>query len=289
MAVGEVRRAPRQPTGEVPADSLRRMQDRLARRRLFGLDFVDAPDIASAAELVLGYDRSPADDGLLPVLVTPNVDQLVKVDAGSDPVAAELVRTARYVFADGQPIVWASRLLGAPLTTRLAGSVLIGELWPRLIADGVPVLVIASSDEIADLVRQSHPGAVAVVAPQLRVDDPGAVDDFAARCIAAIDPATTAHVFVTLGYPRRERLIRVMIDRWPAGVPYPLFAAVGASFEMLFGLKKQAPLWVRRAGLEWFFRFVQEPRRLFRRYFIDDMAFFPLVWREWRRTRRSAR
>jgi N-acetylglucosaminyldiphosphoundecaprenol N-acetyl-beta-D-mannosaminyltransferase len=94
---------------------------------------------------------------------------------------------------------------------------------------------------------------------------------------------------VTLGYPRRERLIRVMIDRWPAGVPYPLFAAVGASFEMLFGLKKQAPLWVRRAGLEWFFRFVQEPRRLFRRYFIDDMAFFPLVWREWRRTRRSAR
>ena len=58
---------------------------------------------------------------------------------------------------------------------------------------------------------------------------------------------------------------------------------------MLLGLKKQAPRWVQRAGLEWFFRFVQEPRRLFRRYFIDDVAFFPLVWREWRRVRRAAR
>lgn len=265
------------------------MQDRLARRRLFGLDFLDAPDTASVVELVLGYDRAHPDDGLLPVLVTPNVDQLVKVDAGADPVATEVVRTARYVIADGQPIVWASRLLGAPLATRLAGSMMLIDLWPRLIADGAPVLVVASSDEIAELVRRDHPGAVAIVAPQLRVDDPATFTDFADRCIAAIDPAATAHVFVTLGFPRRERLIRVMIDRWPAGVPHPLFAAVGASFEMLYGLKKRAPRWMQRAGLEWFFRFLQEPRRLFRRYFIDDIAFFPLVWREWRRTRRGTR
>jgi len=277
----------RQPARVALADSLRHMQDRLARRRLFGLDFLDAPDTASVVELLLGYDRAPSDDGLLPVLVTPNVDQLVKVDAGSDPVATEVVRTARYVIADGQPIVWASRLLGAPLATRLAGSMLLIDLWPRLIAGGTPVLVVASSDEIADLVRRDHPGAVVVVAPQLRVDDPATFIDFADRCIAAIDPVATVHVFVTLGYPRRERLIRVLIDQWPAEAPYPLFSAVGASFEMLYGLKKRAPRWMQRAGLEWFFRFLQEPRRLFRRYFVDDMAFFPLVWREWRRTRRA--
>jgi len=265
------------------------MQDRLARRRLFGLDFLDAPDIASVVELLLGHDRTPADDGLLPLLVTPNVDHLVRLDAGSDLVATELIRTAQYVIADGQPVVWASRLLGAPLATRLAGSMLLIEMWPRLIADGAPVLVIASNEAIAERVRRDHPGAVAVVAPQLRVDDPATFTDFADQCIAAIDPAATDYVFVTISFPRQEHLIRALVDRWPPGVPHPLFAAIGASFEMLYGMKKRAPRWMQRVGLEWFFRFIQEPRRLFRRYFIDDMAFFSLVWREWRRTRRDVR
>jgi N-acetylglucosaminyldiphosphoundecaprenol N-acetyl-beta-D-mannosaminyltransferase len=61
--------------------------------------------------------------------------------------------------------------------------------------------------------------------------------------------------------------------------------SVGASFEMLAGVRWRAPEWIQRIGMEWFVRFLQEPRRLFRRYFIEDVAFFGLIWREWRRTR----
>ncbi len=60
----------------------------------------------------------------------------------------------------------------------------------------------------------------------------------------------------------------------------PLFLLMGASFEFYLGLKKRAPVIWQKAGLEWFYRFTQEPHRLFKRFFIDDLQFFPIVARE---------
>jgi N-acetylglucosaminyldiphosphoundecaprenol N-acetyl-beta-D-mannosaminyltransferase len=60
---------------------------------------------------------------------------------------------------------------------------------------------------------------------------------------------------------------------------------VGGSFDVTAGVLKRAPLWMQDSGLEWLFRLAQEPRRLWRRYLVEDMAFFRLVWREWRARR----
>jgi N-acetylglucosaminyldiphosphoundecaprenol N-acetyl-beta-D-mannosaminyltransferase len=259
----------------------------LPRRHLFGLDFVEASGEEALVEHLLAVPERGVAPGCEPVLVTPNVDQLVKLERNADEVAVALVRRAGWVLPDGQPIVWAARLLGEPLGARLAGSTIVHLLWPRIVEQGLGALVIASSDDIAARISADHPGAVALVAPRLRLDEPATFDEFVDRCLEAVAGRATAFVFVTVGFPRQERLIRQLLDQWPADVRPPLFCAIGASFEMHYGLKKRAPQWMQRAGLEWFFRFIQEPRRLFRRYFIDDVAFVPIVWREWRERRRG--
>lgn len=251
----------------------------LPRRHLFGLDLVDAPTVDAVVDELLAHDPAgwPSDDAL-PVVVTPNVDQLVHLDRGTDAIASSVVTRAAWVLPDGQPIVWASRWLDAPLSGRLAGSDLVAALWPRLVEAGAPRLVIASNDEVAGRVRAE--GGHAVVAPMLDVRDRAGIDAFVDDCARTIGEVQPTHVFVTLGFPKQCNVIDGILRALPEDGPRPLLLAVGASFDMHYGLVRRAPVWMQRAGLEWFFRFVQEPRRLFRRYFVDDVAFLRIVRRE---------
>lgn len=266
------------------------MTDPLSRRHLFGLDFIDAPDVAAVAEAVIdpavvaaALVRIP---GRLPVVVTPNVDHLVRLDRRADAVAAGIVSSAAFVLPDGQPIVWASGWLGAPLRARLPGSGLVGELWPRLVAAGTRVVVVATSTEVATAVEADSPSAIALVAPQLDLADRHGFDAFVAEVAARAIAHRAEAVFVTLGFPKQCNIIHGLLERWPDGAPRPLCFAVGASFDMRYGIVKRAPDWIQRIGMEWFFRFVQEPRRLFKRYFVDDLHFLRMVRRE-RRARRA--
>jgi N-acetylglucosaminyldiphosphoundecaprenol N-acetyl-beta-D-mannosaminyltransferase len=158
-----------------------------------------------------------------------------------------------------------------------------------LVATGRPALVVASSGGAAEGIRSEHPQARVVVAPMLPAEPSSAYDELAAEAVAALEGRRPDFVFVTLGIVKQELIIDALLRAWPVELrPAPVMLAVGASFDMYYGLRARAPGWVQRAGLEWFFRFVQEPRRLFRRYFIEDLHFVPLVWREWRANRVSA-
>lgn len=260
--------------------------DGLRRRRLFGLDFVDEPDFDRVIERL---ERAPDRTALIEptVVVTPNVDQLVHLDRGTDPEAAQLTYGAQVVLPDGQPIVWASRLLRAPLRSRLTGASLVDHLWPRLVDAGRRCVVVAASEWVADDIRASGPNCHALVAPMLHLDDQGGVDVFVDECAELVEAVDAEFVFVCLSYPKPNRIISGLLDRRDAAVP--TYLAVGAAFDMHFGHVRRAPQWIQRVGMEWAFRFVQEPRRLFRRYFVDDVAFIGVVWREARRRRGAAR
>ena len=252
----------------------------LERRALFGLDFVDAPDVGVVCDALVEAETS--DGPGLPVVVTPNVDHLVKLDRGTDAAANDVAHRARWVLPDGQPVVWASRLLGRPLRGRLAGSDLVARLFPRLVADGHTVVVVASSAEVASRVRAEAGDTHAILAPQLSLDDAVGFDAFVDECAGVVEHVGADYVFVTLGFPKQCNVIAGILDRVP-DTRRPLLLAVGASFEMHYGLVRRAPAWMQRWGLEWLYRFLHEPRRLFHRYFVDDPAFVRLVWQEWRR------
>ena len=250
-------------------------------QRLFDCDFVTDVEIADLVAL-LRAEEEPSVEWRC--TVTPNVDHLVRYQ--HHPVEAEVAQHATLLLPDGMPIVLASRRLGRPLARRLAGSDLFAGLWPSLARDRVPTVVLASSQDVADLLMAEHPAATVIVPPFFDTDDDAAVtavvDDLVAAC-AAID----AHfLFICVSMPKHHLLASRLRTRWQ-GRASPHVLLLGASPDFYLGLAKRAPEWMQRASLEWLHRLASEPRRMARRYLIDDPEFLLLYLRERRALRRT--
>jgi N-acetylglucosaminyldiphosphoundecaprenol N-acetyl-beta-D-mannosaminyltransferase len=255
--------------------------------RLFGLDFIDDVDTAATVEHLVG--PQPA-DGRLPLVVTPNVDQVVQCARAELSDVRHAQQRARYVLPDGQPIVWTSRLAGTPLRSRLAGSELFPPLWRRLIADRRRVVLVTPTDDAARGLLAEYPDAAAWTAPWFDAEDRAASADVADRVTELVQEHRAEFVFIGLGCPKQDRLAASVLERLATDdTPPPLVLLVGASFNMHLGIVPPAPEWTKRLGLEWFYRFLCEPRRLFRRYFVTDVQFLPMMVREVRRVRRIRR
>lgn len=259
--------------------------DDLPRKRLFSLDFVDSADMTMVADSILSR-AEPERDAQLPVVVTPNVDIVVQMNQRPDSIEAGVLMGAQYCLPDGQPIVTASRLLGQPLSTRLAGRLLFAEIWPRLVEAAVPVAVLASSDEVKAGLLAEHPGAQVHVAPLFSAAETQTIDRLAASIVDDAQQSGAQYVLSGVGFPKDLLIADSIIRQWPsANDRCPTVMGLGASFAFHLGISDISPEWMQRLGLEWFHRFLQEPRRLFHRYFVRDVQFVPLVLDEWRATR----
>ncbi|MEM7324796.1 MAG: WecB/TagA/CpsF family glycosyltransferase [Actinomycetota bacterium] len=263
----------------VVADDLVIIDD-LERIELFGLQMVNAESLDPVIDELLDGPRR--DDTILPVVLTPNVDIVVHLEEDQDTIEADLFRRAQFCLPDGQPLVLFSRIHGERLKARLPGSGLFAELWPRLVAEKRPVIVVASSDHIADRLREEHPKAGFIVPPMFDAADPEQVDAIVDELLTTARAIRPDMVLVGIGNPKDARLIAALFARWDERLgPKPLCLGLGGSFAMYLGITRRAPDWIQRIGMEWFFRFLQEPRRLFHRYFVRDAAFLGIMKREW--------
>jgi N-acetylglucosaminyldiphosphoundecaprenol N-acetyl-beta-D-mannosaminyltransferase len=261
--------------------------DRVRTRRLFGLDFVDDISVDATVERLLGPQ---AGDEREPVVFTPNVDTVVRLTELESSGLGHRLRNARYILPDGQPIVWASRLLKRPLRSRLAGSDLVPPLWRRIVAEGRTPMVIASCEEVAGSLRAELPSLAVYVPPVFDPGDPIAFADIVGATADLLDRADPEFVFVGISYPKQQLLAFALIDQLRRqGRRPPVFLLIGGSLDMHVGRTPRAPAWMQRVGAEWFFRFLLEPRRLFRRYFIEDVRFLSIVGRELRTARADRR
>jgi N-acetylglucosaminyldiphosphoundecaprenol N-acetyl-beta-D-mannosaminyltransferase len=250
---------------------------------LFGLDiaavsFDKALDVLCAAALQR--------DGRAHVAVTPNVYHLVRLD--KQPELKRLYRTADYLFADGMPVVWASRLFGKPLPGRVTGADLLPALCERARAGGWKVMIVGGQpgreQMLIDGIAANYPGLnLEVIAPSMSFDPLGPEGDAIAERVRAAAPDI---VFVCIGMPKQERWAFNNADKLAGG----LMLCAGAAMEFAAGLQRRAPAWMQRSGFEWCWRIAQDPARLWRRYLIDDQRFIRICWRQWRsaRSRRSA-
>lgn len=243
---------------------------------------VDGGTLETVVDHVLAAPQDTSTDSF-PMVVTPNVDILVGLDRSPHSVEADIFRRARFVLPDGAPIVAASRLLGSPLASRLTGSGLFELLWPRLVAEQRPVTVVCASSEIARRLAPEHPDASFVVPPFFDVGSRSELEAVIDQIEAGVQFGRTQFVLFGLGHPKDAVLADGLWQRRPHGCSQePLFLGLGGSFAMYTGLKKRAPVTIQRLGLEWFYRFCQEPRRLFSRYFVRDLWFLVIVGREFR-------
>ena len=200
--------------------------------------------------------------------VVVNVDKLVK--ASRDPELRRTVNACALVNADGMPVVWASRLLGKPLKERVAGIDLFEALMRRAGDKGWRVFLLGAREEVvaavADTYRRRYP-ALAIAGWRNGYWS----DEEEAQVAAQVRASGADLLFVAISSPKKEQFL----GRWQAEMQVPFAMGVGGTFDVAIGRVRRAPRWMQRAGLEWFYRFLQEPRRMFRRYFIDDLAF---VW-----------
>jgi len=207
--------------------------------------------------------------------VVVNVDKLVK--AQKDPELRRIINECALINADGMPVVWASHLLGKPLKERVAGVDLFDALMGRAAARGWRVFLLGAREDIVSRVRHLY----AQRYPQLVFAGHRNGYWEAEQEQDVVDEITNAHadlLFVAISSPKKEQFL----GAYQAQMRIPFAMGVGGTFDVVAGKVKRAPLWMQRAGLEWFYRFLQEPRRMFRRYFIEDMAFVGLLLKELR-------
>jgi N-acetylglucosaminyldiphosphoundecaprenol N-acetyl-beta-D-mannosaminyltransferase len=189
---------------------------------------------------------------------------------------------ASIVHADGQAVVWASRLLGRPLPERVNA----GDLWPALLArlgaDGASIYLLGGDKGIAEKAAEHAVAAssgLRIVGARDGYFDEGE-GDVVADDIRRARPSV---LFVGMGSPRQERWAARHLD----GLGVPVVWCVGALFEYYAGQRSRAPVWARRCGLEWCYRLALEPRRLWRRYTVGNLRFMYLVLRQLLSSRRG--
>jgi N-acetylglucosaminyldiphosphoundecaprenol N-acetyl-beta-D-mannosaminyltransferase len=200
-------------------------------------------------------------------LLTPNVDilrQLRNAELATIAAAADLV------VADGMPVVWASRLAGHPLPARVAGSALIFSLSHGAAAASRSIFLLGGIDGVAARAAATLESEGAIVAghhfPPFGFEKlPSAVEEI----VEALRAAAPDIVFVGLGFPKQERLILHLRELFPA----VWFVGCGASITFAAREINRAPGLMQRLGLEWVHRLVKEPRRLARRYLVEDLPY----------------
>lgn len=240
---------------------------------LLGLDFADLDGDAALAVLA----ARPA-DAPFAYLVTPNADHLVRL--ARDPARyGPLYREAAWRLLDSRVVARLARAAGLPTPPVVPGSDLTARLFGEVVAPADRIAVLGGSRETLAALRTRY-GLSDLLHhdPPMGFDADGAALDAAVRFVEA---ARARFTFLCVGSPRQEIVAREVARR---GRATGTALCVGASLRFLSGEERRAPGLVQRAGLEWAWRLAQDPRRLARRYLVEDPALVALLWRE-----RSAR
>lgn len=226
--------------------------------------FVDALSFEQAEDRIIAWARSRESR----YVCICNAHVLVM--GQRDPTYRAVLEGADMATPDGAPVAWMLRRLGFPEQQRVAGPDLTERLLDRAEREGVPVFLLGSTPETLERLGRAlavhHPRLLlaGMVSPPFRPMMPG--ED--AALVERIQNAAPGIVFVGLGCPKQERWMADHRGRISA-----VMIGVGAAFDFLAGTSRRAPVWMRRAGLEWLHRLAAEPGRLWRRYAVTNTLF----------------
>lgn len=187
----------------------------------------------------------------------------------------EIVNNCQVINADGASVVWASKVLKKPLKERVAGIDLMGELISLADKKQYSIYLLGARQEVVEKTKK----VIQSKYPALNIagihngyfsekDWPKVRSELAER--------KPQIIFVGITSPLKEYLVEYLLN---SGLNY-VFMGVGGSFDVISGLIPRAPKWVQNIGMEWFFRVMQEPGRLWKRYLFGNIQFILSVYRE---------
>lgn len=224
---------------------------------------------AVTEETVLEWAKGLLNSGQRKYISTVNVAILMMMR--KDERLTRFIENSAITVADGQPIIWLSRLLGKPLPNRIAGIDLCEKIAHLSAQNQKTLYLLGATDTVLEKTER-----------QLLADNPSLViagksngyfdTESVEQRVTDIRNSGADILFVAMGVPRQEYFIQENWDR--LGVK--LTIALGGSFDVISGKTKRAPKWMQNYGLEWLFRLFQEPRRLAKRYAVTNIQFLSL-------------
>jgi N-acetylglucosaminyldiphosphoundecaprenol N-acetyl-beta-D-mannosaminyltransferase len=201
-----------------------------------------------------------------------------------DPRLREIMAECAIVSADGQGIVWASKMLGDPLPERVNAADLMDRLFPVAEEKGYRVFILGAKQDVLEQavenLRRRHP-KLSLAGHRNGYFGPG--ED--AQVIDEIRAARPDMLFAAMSSPKKE----YWLSEHKAELGVPFVMGVGGAIDVVAGLTRRAPVWVQRIGMEWSFRMIQEPRRLVRRFMVGNAKFLLLLGAELASRRRRPR
>ena len=217
---------------------------------------VTMPETIAAIEQMIEADKKS-------YVVAINVDVVMKIE--EDSYLKKVVDNADMVLVDGKPLVWISKLHGKPLKAKISGSDLVPLLCEVAAEKGYKIFIIGGKDGIAEQAKEKLENRlpkikiVGTYAPPFGFEKNESELDKINQMISEAHPDLLIACF---GCPKQEKWIYENIEKYNAKVS----VCAGATVDFLAGNVKRAPRWMSDHGLEWFYRFTQEPKRMFKRF-----------------------
>jgi N-acetylglucosaminyldiphosphoundecaprenol N-acetyl-beta-D-mannosaminyltransferase len=216
--------------------------------------------------------------GITPTyIVTPNAQHINNLQ--KDDLFREIYSKAFLAIPDGMSIVWAAKFLKTPVREKVSGSNLFEKLCEIGASKPLRIFFLGgrphAAERAAHMLESRYPGLeiVGTYCPDYGFEsDPVAVDLINQK----IADAAPNLLFVGLGSPKQEKWIYANYRQ----LKVPVSIGIGVSFEFIAGMVKRAPIWMQNAGLEWLFRLLTEPKRLWKRYVLGNPLFIFLVLRQ---------
>ena len=209
-------------------------------------------------------------------VVAINVDVVMKIE--KDEYLKRITDEADLTLVDGKPLIWISKWHKKPVKAKVSGSDMVPELCKIAAEKGYSVYFIGGASGVAEKAKRNLEEelpsikVVGTYSPKFGFEkDKQELE----RINSMISEAHPDIVIACFGCPKQEKWIYENYQKYDATVSI----CAGATIDFLAGNVSRAPAWMSKHGLEWLYRFCQEPKRLFKRYFIDDVKVLGLVWK----------
>lgn len=249
---------------------------RKLNRRLFGFHFSEAASIEDVVEDIFKNTSEGAR-----FLITPNASHCLYYSEAQHQQLLDFYKDASIVLPDGMPVVWLGNLKGLRLH-RLPGSDLFPALWQEIKAREKACVFVLARPELAEKLGAEYDHSRFIVPPMFEASDEKILRQIAEEVVEKLKESNAEFVFLGLTFPKQELLgIEIANLLRNGSKQNVLILQLGASFEFYLNLKTRAPQWMQRTGFEWLYRFMKEPRRLWKRYTVDNFRFLILAAKEY--------
>jgi N-acetylglucosaminyldiphosphoundecaprenol N-acetyl-beta-D-mannosaminyltransferase len=207
-------------------------------------------------------------------VITPNVDHIVKLE--KDAEFKEVYKNANLILTDGMPLIWISKMKSTPIKEKVSGSDLFPKVCELAARKSYKMFLLGAAEGVAakaaENLQEKFNGlnVVGTYSPSYGFEKK---EDEIEKIINIINEAKPDILAVGLGAPKQEKFVYKYNNR----LNVPVSLAIGASIDFEAGNIERAPEFMQKCGLEWFYRLCKEPKRMFKRYLVDDIKIFKIA------------